>query len=121
MTQTDQQPLSSLQLVWPGEAYLPGYIAALERGWSPDNVRGADAAREILEKIAKDPQQYLQSLVDREAKGDPVVLPDGSKVPRLPGYNRWLWDGEFCGVIGFRWQRGTSALPLTALGTLVMP
>jgi predicted acetyltransferase len=116
MTQTDQQPMPSLHLVWPSASYLPGYIAALEQGWSPDNVRGADAAREILEKISRDPQRYLQSLVDREAKCDPVVLPDGSKVPRLPGYNRWLWDGEFCGVIGFRWQHGTSALPPHCLG-----
>ena len=22
-----------------------------------------------------------------------------------------MWDGEFCGSIGFRWQRGTAALP----------
>jgi predicted acetyltransferase len=27
-----------------------------------------------------------------------------------------MWDGEFCGSIGFRWQRGTSALPLHVLG-----
>jgi predicted acetyltransferase len=37
-------------------------------------------------------------------------------VPRLPGYLRWIWDGEFCGSIGFRWQRGTSALPAHVLG-----
>jgi predicted acetyltransferase len=112
----DHDTSSPLHLVWPSESYLHGYISALEQGWSPDNVRGAEATREILEKISKDPQRYLQSLVDREAKGDPVVLPDGSKAPRLPGYNRWLWDGEFCGVIGFRWQRGTSALPPYCLG-----
>jgi predicted acetyltransferase len=32
------------------------------------------------------------------------------------GYRRWLWDGEFCGSIGFRWQRGTEALPPYCLG-----
>jgi predicted acetyltransferase len=116
MNQADQHAMPSLNLVWPSESHLPGYIEALERGWSPDNVRGAEAAREILEKISRDPQRYLQSLVDREANGDPIILPDGSKVPRLPGYNRWLWDGQFCGVIGFRWQRGTSALPPHCLG-----
>src|SRR2546430_6881442 len=36
------------------------------------------------------------------------TLPDGSVVPRLPGYRKWIWDGEFCGVIGFRWQPGRS-------------
>jgi predicted acetyltransferase len=37
-------------------------------------------------------------------------------VPRLPGYRRWLWDGEFCGSISLRWQRGTEALPPYCLG-----
>jgi predicted acetyltransferase len=27
-----------------------------------------------------------------------------------------MWDGEFCGSIGFRWQPGTEALPLYCLG-----
>src|SRR5262249_47056243 len=40
----------------------------------------------------------------------------GTSVPRLPGYRLWLWDGEFCGSIGFRWQPGTSALPSHVLG-----
>jgi len=107
---------SALKLVWPCAECLPGYRAALERGWSPDNVRGKAAADEELEKIAKDSAAFLSSLVDREARGGPVTLPDGSKVARLPGYRRWLWDGEFCGSIGFRWQRGTEALPPYCLG-----
>jgi len=45
-----------------------------------------------------------------------ITLPDGSKVPRLPGYSRWMWDGEFCGSIGFRWQPGTTELPPHCLG-----
>jgi predicted acetyltransferase len=45
-----------------------------------------------------------------------VTLPDGSVVPRLPGFRRWLWDGGFSGSIGFRWQPGTSALPPHVLG-----
>jgi predicted acetyltransferase len=105
-----------LRLIWPSAIYLPSYVAALERGWSPDNLRGKAAADEELAKIAADSAAFLASLVDREAKGEPVVLPDGSKVPRLPGYRRWLWDGEFCGSIGFRWQRGTEALPPHCLG-----
>jgi predicted acetyltransferase len=27
-----------------------------------------------------------------------------------------MWDGEFCGSIGFRWQPGTTQLPETCLG-----
>ena len=42
--------------------------------------------------------------------------PTAAEVPRLPGFVRWLWDGEFCGQIGFRWQPGTEALPPHCLG-----
>lgn len=105
-----------MKLVWPSREYLPGYVAALERGWSPDNVRGQAAAQEELARIAADADAFLARLVDREAAGDPVTLLDGTRVPRLPGYRRWLWDGEFCGSIGFRWQRGTEALPPHCLG-----
>jgi predicted acetyltransferase len=45
-----------------------------------------------------------------------VKLPDGSTVERLPGFQRWLWDGEFAGSIGIRWQPGTPALPPHCLG-----
>ena len=103
-------------LVWPAGEYLPGYVDALNRGWSPDNVRGAEAAREHLEKIAADADAFLASLVDREARGGPIALPDGTTVARLPGYHRWIWDGEFCGIVGFRWAPGTEALPPHCLG-----
>jgi predicted acetyltransferase len=96
-----------MQLVWTSREHLPSYIAALERGWSPDNVRGAAAAQEELVRIAADADAFLASLVDREGTGNPVTLPDGTKVPRLPSVQRWMWDGEFCGTIGFRWQPGT--------------
>lgn len=104
-----------MHLVWPAPEYLEGYVRALERGWSPDNVRPR-AGREILERIKRDPAQFLAMQVDREAKGPPVMLPDGSTVPRLPGYHKWMWDGEFCGTIGFRWQPGTPELPPHVLG-----
>jgi predicted acetyltransferase len=105
-----------MKLVWPSAEYLPSYIAALERGWSPDNIRGPAVALEQLAHIAADANAFLASLVDREAAGDPITLPDGTNVPRLPGFRRWMWDGEFCGSIGFRWQRGTEALPPHCLG-----
>jgi predicted acetyltransferase len=107
---------SSVELVWPSAKHLPSYVAALGRGWSPDSLRGRVAAEEELSKIRTDSAAFLASLVDREATGGPITLPDGSKVARLPGYRRWLWDGEFCGIIGLRWQRGTEALPAYCLG-----
>jgi predicted acetyltransferase len=95
--------------------HLPSYTAALERGWSADNTRPA-AAQEELERIRADAAGFIASLVDREAQGPPITLPDGSVVARLPGYRRWIWDGEFCGSIALRWQPGTTELPPHCLG-----
>ena len=103
------------QLVWPGEEYLPGYIHALEEGWSPDTIR-AEAGREELERIRKDATAFLALQVDFAGKAPRVTLPDGSTARRLPGYRKWMWDGEFCGVIGFRWTPGTPDLPPHVLG-----
>jgi predicted acetyltransferase len=108
--------LSEMRLVWPAHEHLPSYIAALERGWSPDNVRGEAAAREELTRIAMDADAFLSSMVDRDGIGSRITLLDGTRVPRIPGYRRWMWDGEFCGSIGLRWQRGTEALPPYCLG-----
>jgi len=106
-----------VELVIPSTAFLPEYVAALKRGWSADNIRGAAAADDELAQIARDPLAFLQTKADdRAAKGGPVELPDGSLMPRLPGFIRWIWDGEFCGSIGFRWQPGTAALPPHVLG-----
>ncbi len=105
-----------MALVWPSLEYLPGYTDALRRHWSPDNVRGEEAALEHLAEIAADATAFITSLVDREARGGPIVLADGSTVTRLPGYQKWIWDGEFCGAIGFRWKPGTEELPPTCLG-----
>ncbi len=105
-----------MRLVWPAREYLSSYVAALERGWSPDNLRGEAAAREELRQIADNADAFLASLVDREARGGPILLADGTAAQRLPGYRRWMWDEEFCGSIGFRWQPGTEALPPHCLG-----
>lgn len=105
-----------LRLVVPGRDYLDSYVHALQQGWSSDNVRGADATREQLESIAVDADAFLARFGDPHAKAGPVRMPDGSIVPRLPSIGRWMWDGEFCGSIGLRWQHGTEALPPTCLG-----
>jgi predicted acetyltransferase len=104
-----------MQLVRPGLEHLASYVVALERGWSADE-RGVEGAREELSHIKADAAAFLASLEDREAKGPPITLPDGSKAGRIPGFKRWLWDGEFCGTIGVRWQPGTTALPPHCLG-----
>ena len=105
----------SMDLVWPDGQYLAGYVQALQQGWSPDNLRPQTALDELA-RIAEDPERFVSEQVDREAKGPAITLPDGKTVPRLPGYSMWMWDGEFCGSIGFRWQPGTTELPPYCLG-----
>jgi predicted acetyltransferase len=105
-----------MHLVVPTIEHLESYADALKRGWSPDNIRLEAAAREELARIAHDPVGFILAMDNRKAAGEPVTLPDGTQVPRLPGYRRWMWDGEFCGSIGFRWQPGTDALPPYVLG-----
>jgi predicted acetyltransferase len=105
-----------VDLVRPTLEHLPSYVAALRSGWSADNVRGAAAAQDELRRIEADPERFLEGLDDPDARAGPVTLPDGSQVARLPGFVRWMWDGEFCGSIGLRWVNGTEDLPPHVLG-----
>jgi predicted acetyltransferase len=105
-----------MDLLQPTRAELPSYVAALRTGWSADNLRGEAAAREQLERIESDPDRFLASLHDPEARGDPITLPDGFRVARIPGYIKWMWDGEFCGSIGLRWVPGERGVPSHVLG-----
>jgi predicted acetyltransferase len=95
----------------PSLALLPAYAAALERGWSPNGVR--DVSWEQLEAIRSNPSDFV---AERVAQTGVVKLPDGSEVSKLPNRVRWMWDGEFAGQIGLRWQPGTDALPDHVLG-----
>jgi predicted acetyltransferase len=104
-------PDDPMILVRPAAEHLQSYVAALEAGWSPDNVGGKATADAQREAIAASPEAFLESLDDPEARGAPITLPDGSVIPRLPGFVRWMWDGEFCGSIGFRWAPGGASLP----------
>lgn len=100
-----------LQIVRPGFEHLASYVHALQRGWSPDNVQPEVARLRELSEIRNDARAFLDSFEDLEARGGPITMSDGTKHNRLPGFRRWLWDGELCGSIGFRWQPGTSELP----------
>ena len=108
---TDEVEMETkVKILVPSIDHLESYKAALHKGWSPNNLR-PEAASEELEAISKDSQCFLAGLTDLEAKGGPIKMPDGSHTERLPGFIRWIWDGEFCGVIGFRWKRGAEDLP----------
>jgi len=87
----------------------------LRSGWSPDTMRPATALDQLA-SLEEDPAAFLASMDDPQGKGPMVTLPDGSLAPRLPGFRRWMWDGEFCGSIGLRWQPGTTELPPRCLG-----
>ena len=98
---------SAMELVRPRAEHLPGYLDALRRGWSPNTEHvGLDQA--AIDRVTRDPDRFLELCDDREAAGDPIELPDGTIVPRLPGLSRWMWDGEFAGAINLRWQPGTT-------------
>ncbi len=112
-----------LQLVRPAARHLGAYWAALQRGWSPDNPRGAAATQEQLQAIADDATAFLALMDDPEARGGPVTLPDGRQVPRIPSLRRWMWDDAatsedqaFVGSIGLRWTADGSPLPPHVLG-----
>lgn len=103
-------------LVPPDSDHLPAYRAALERGWSPDNLRGRAAAEQELARIGSDATGFLAALDNVRPEGERITLPDGSTVPRLPNFTRWIWSDGFAGHISLRWQPGTDALPPTCLG-----
>lgn len=97
--------------------HLDSYRATLRRGWFTERAReDAEKATELLNKIDADPQAYLDGHDDPVGGGEPIVLDDGSQVPRLPSVRRWIWDGEFCGTVGVRYQSGTTDLPAYVLG-----
>jgi RimJ/RimL family protein N-acetyltransferase len=123
-----------LRLVVPGPQHLASYTAALKRGWSADNVRGAAAAAEELQRIGDDPAAFLALMDDPQGLGPPVTLADGSTRPRIPSLRRWMWEwaddaghdsngapasdaaGGFCGSISLRWMPGGAPLPPHVLG-----
>lgn len=104
----------SLEIIRPRTEHLESLKAALRRGYSPDSQR--DVSAELLAKIETDPERFLALQDDRQARGGPITMPDGSSVPRLPGFHLWAWDGEFCGTVGARWSPGSTDLPPTCPG-----
>ena len=113
----------AVRLLRPRREHLGAYLAALDRGWSPDNVRKTAAAEEHRRQIATDADAFLALMDDPEAAGGPVTLPDGTTQPRIPSLRRWIWDGDdahgadgFAGSIGLRWTKDGSPLPPHVLG-----
>jgi predicted acetyltransferase len=97
---------TELELVPPSHTHLSGYVAALEAGWSPDTTQ--DIHEEQLTSLRRDADAFLADLIAVEG---PIRHADGNVTPRLPNRSFWLWDGEFCGMIGLRYRRGSEKLP----------
>jgi predicted acetyltransferase len=96
----------TLRLVPPSLDRIAGYVAALEKGWSPSTVR--DVSGEQLAIYRRDPA----ALIDELTRQDGTITTDsGETAPRLPNRVLWLDDGEFCGSINLRFQRGSEVLP----------
>lgn len=90
---------------------LPGYVAALERGWSPNTER--DVSAEQLALARRDPAALLDELTRPDGL---IVSGAGKLIPRLPSRVFWLDDGEFCGSINLRFAPGTEVLPVAVNG-----
>lgn len=100
-----------MQLIRPTLAELPAYLAAVERGWHPDDDATPASIKDEWQAAWCNPQQFLDAHHNTQDLGLPITLPDGTLVAQLPSIRRWIWDGSFCGVVGFRWQPGTECLP----------
>lgn len=96
----------TLRLVPPSLAGLPGYVAALEAGWSPDTT--ADISGTQLAAIREDAAAFFADLTRQDGE---FVQPSGLRVPRLPGPILWMDDGEFCGAINLRYVAGSDTVP----------
>lgn len=124
-----------MRLIRPTLAELPAYLDALERGWHAEDQTTQGPAIDEWLAIHADPERFLAAHDNDRGRGTPIALADGTVIeqpalrggmgasqrpgtpmPRLPSIRRWIWDGEFCGVVGFRWQRGTERLPAHVLG-----
>ena len=103
-----------MHLVAPSRAQLASFVEALRLGWSPSTEH--DISGEVLAEIEADADAFLAGADDRNPIGRTITLPDGSVAARIPGFVRWMWDGEFCGSINLRWQDGTPDLPPHCLG-----
>lgn len=96
----------TIALLEPSHTQLESYAAALEAGWSPNTMR--DVSGEQLQALRANANDFLRNLLEQTGTVD---LGDGRKVPKLPFYLFWISDGDFCGSINFRFQRGTEELP----------
>lgn len=103
-----------MELISPDMEHLPLFVAAMERSIAEASLE-TWYAQEQLRLAREEPELLLTQSNDMVGVGT-VRLSDGTEVPRLPGFSRWMWDGQIAGTINFRWQAGTTELPPDCLG-----
>ncbi len=104
-------------LVQPSLKHLDSYLDALRRGWDPNSFKQSEGPlSDDIERITRDPKRFLEGTFSVMGGGNPIPFGDGTFGERLPSFTKWMWDGEFCGRIQFRWQHKTVELPPTCLG-----
>lgn len=106
-----------IQLIQPSAQYLDAYLETLARGWSPSSfLKSAEPLQAEIDEVNANHVRFFKNNLNMTGGGEPIVLPDGTSVERLPQITKWMWDGQFVGKIQFRWQHKTVALPPTCLG-----
>lgn len=104
-----------MEIIRLEEIHLESYTKALKKAIALGTTK-IKIAQKKLSEIEADPKLFLAKQEDPEALGGDIELPDGTYVPRIPGKTRFIWDGEACGSINFRWQMGTTEVPPYCLG-----
>jgi predicted acetyltransferase len=106
-----------MKLVKPSVEYLDSYLGCLRRGWNPMSLEESQVSYEKeIADINADATKFFKQILNITGGGEPFKMDDGTFVKRLPSITWWLWDGEFCGRIQFRWQHNTVELPPYCLG-----
>ena len=105
-----------MEILRPSQIHLGSYKSALIQEISSGSAAYIELAQRYLAEIEADSESFLSKQDDPSAISGDIELSDGSFVPRLPGITRWMWDGEVCGEINFRWSVGTTDLPPYVLG-----
>lgn len=62
-------------LLKPSIDNISAYVSALQKGWSPDNLR-PEAGQEQIARISKDASSFVLNLDDPTARAGPVTLTD---------------------------------------------
>jgi predicted acetyltransferase len=107
----ERQPLTmTVTLLRPCLEWLPAYEQALVRGWPPHADR--NDGPEQLAALRADPERFLHGLYFSPT----IRQPNGRETPRPPAHHFWISDGEFCGRISFRFERGVTELTPTSYG-----